>query len=600
VADLAPATRLVRAVIDVSATAVPRPAQPAQPARPLERRDADLGALIGETWDVVIVGGGIVGVGALLDAASRGMRAALVEADDIASGTSSRSSRLIHGGLRYLEQFRFGLVREALAERSRLLHLAPHLVRIEPLLFPIYGIPFASKAFYDAGLTLYDILGARHDGGWHGRLSRADTLELAPTLRHDGLRGGLLYHDGVEDDARYTLAVARTAIAAGALAVTRVRATGLRADPAGAIRALTAQDLATGTAFEIPTRAIVDATGVWAAEPDHPFRGGSLRILPSRGAHLVVPRERIPNKTGLTIRVPGKIVFLVPWPDHWLIGTTDAPYDGPASRPSAAGWEVDRLLDTVNATMDVDLTRDDVVGTFAGLRPLIAPSDGSTVKASREHRVTREPSGVVRIGGGKYTTYRVMARDVIDTVVGPEAARTRPSDTAERRLIGAADTDALARIAGELAMIPAIREIGPETATRLVARHGTEAPAVVALGAELDLLRPLVPGRVFLEAEVAWAARHELALSLDDVLARRTRLAQELPDRGAVIAPRVAAILATELDWDETRQTIEVEGYLASARREFSVAPPAAVVPPAAVIRPAAADPLGSGSGSAD
>ncbi len=547
---------------------------PPRRVSPLERRALDLAAVAGETWDVVIVGGGIVGSGAVLDAVSRGMRAVLVEQDDIAAGTSSRSSRLIHGGLRYLEQFRFGLVREALAERSRLLSLAPHLVTIQPLLFPIYGLPYASKAFYDAGLTLYDILGARHDGGWHRRLSRADTLDLAPTLRHEGLRGGLLYHDGVEDDARYTLAVARTAVAAGGVALTRIRATGVRTDEtSGTITALGAEDLLTGGTFEIRTRAVVDATGVWAAEADHPFKGGSLRILPSRGAHLVVPRERIPNKTGLTIRVPGKIVFLVPWPDHWLIGTTDAPFDGPAARPSAAGWEVDRLLDTVNATMDVDLTRADVVGTYAGLRPLIAQG-GSTVKASREHRVTVEPTGVVRIGGGKYTTYRVMARDVIDAVLGREEARRRPSDTAERRLVGAAETDALARIAGELSTIPAVRTVGPETAARLVARHGTEAPAVVALGAELDLLHPLVPGRVFLEAEVAWAARHELALSLDDVLARRTRVAQELPDRGAAIAPRVAAILGTDLGWGEARQRLEVEAFLASARREFSVAPP--------------------------
>ncbi len=287
-----------------------------------------------------------------------------------------------------------------------------------------------------------------------------------------------------------------------------------------------------------------------------------------------MPRERIPNKVGLTIRVPGKIVFLVPWPDHWLIGTTDAPFDGPAARPSAAGWEVDRLLDTVNATMDVDLRRDDVVGTFAGLRPLIAPADGSTVKASREHRVTVGANGVVRIGGGKYTTYRVMARDVIDTVLGRSAARARPSATAEWRLIGAAETDALARIAAELATIPAIAAAGPTAAARLVARHGTEAPAVVALGAELDLLRPLIKDRPFLEAEVAWAVRHELADSLDDVLARRTRLAQELPDRGAAIAPRVAAIMAADLDWGDARQALEIDAYLASARREFSIAPP--------------------------
>ena len=324
----------------------------------------------------------------------------------------------------------------------------------------------------------------------------------------------------------------------------------------------------------------MDATGVWAAEPNHPFKGGAMRLLPSRGAHLVVPRERIPNKTGLTIRVPGKVVFLVPWPDHWLIGTTDAPFDGPPEHPSAAGWEVDRLLDTVNATMDVDLTRDDVVGTYAGLRPLIAPSDGSTVKASREHRVTIESNGVIRIGGGKYTTYRVMARDVIDAVLGPDEAKVRPSDTAERYLVGAAETAALARIAGELATIPAVREIGPETSARLVARHGTEAPAIVALGADLDLMRPIVPGRAFLESEVVWAARHELALSLDDVLARRTRLAQELPDRGAAIAPRVAVLLGAELGWGESRQGLEVDAFLATARREYSVAPPGEPGPP--------------------
>jgi glycerol-3-phosphate dehydrogenase len=560
-----------------------------QGAEPLARRRADLETLAAGPWDVVIVGGGIVGSGALLDAVSRGLRAALVEQDDIAAGTSSRSSRLIHGGLRYLEQLRFGLVREALAERRRLLTLAPHLVRIEPFLFPIYGFPFASKAFYDAGLTLYDLLGARHDGGWHERLSKDRTLELAPTLRRDGLHGGLLYHDGVEDDARYTLAVARTAIEAGGVALTRVRATGLRTAATGAIEALQVTDLVDGAAFEVPTRAVVDATGVWAAEPDHPFKGATMRILPSRGAHLVVRRERIPNDVGLTIRVPGKIVFLVPWPDHWLIGTTDAAYDGPLARPTAAGWEVDKLLATVNATMAVDLSRDDVVGTYAGLRPLIAPSSGSTVKASREHRVTIEPSGVVRIGGGKYTTYRVMARDVIDAVLGREAARDRPSDTAKRRLIGAADTDQLARIAAELATIPPIAALGTATAERLVARHGTEAPAVVALGAELDLLRPLVPGRSILEAEIAWSARHELALSLDDALARRTRLAQELPDRGATVAGRVAAILGSELGWSGTRRTAEIDAYLASASREFSVAPPD---PAGAVeqLAPAAAD----------
>jgi glycerol-3-phosphate dehydrogenase len=424
-------------------------------------------------------------------------------------------------------------------------------------------------------LTLYDILGARHDGGWHRRLSRVETLDIAPTLRREGLRGGLLYHDGVEDDARYTLAVVRTAQAAGGVAVTRVRVTGLGPGAErGATHLVSATDVTSGTDLTIATHAVVDATGVWAASPDHPFRGDTLRILPSRGAHLVVPRERIPNKTGLTIRVPGKVVFLVPWPDHWLIGTTDALFEGSAAHPTAAGWEVDKLLGTVNDTMDVTLRREDVVGTFAGLRPLIAPSDGSTVKASREHRVTIESNGVVRIGGGKYTTYRVMARDVVDEVLGRDVARSRPSRTADWHLVGAADLGAQARIANELATIHSVATAGSRVAAQLVARHGTEAPAVVALGADLDLLRPLVPDRAFLEAEVAWAARHELALSLDDVLARRTRLAPELPDRGAAVAPRVAAILGAELGWGAARQELEVQVYLASARREYSVPPP--------------------------
>ena len=271
---------------------------PASASAPLERRAADVARLAATTWDVVIVGGGIVGAGALLDAVSRGLTAALVEQDDIAVGTSSRSSRLIHGGLRYLEQFHIPLVREALAERRRLLRNAPHLVSLEPQLFPVYGIPFLHKAFYDAGLTLYDLLGARHDGGWHRRLDRAETLEIAPPLRREGLRGGLLYHDGMEDDARFTLAVLRTALAAeaGALAVTRVRATAVDSDPTtGALRRLRVHDLLGGDEVDVRTRAVVDATGVWAAESSHPLASPSMRLRPSRGAHIVVPRATDPG-----------------------------------------------------------------------------------------------------------------------------------------------------------------------------------------------------------------------------------------------------------------------------------------------------------------
>jgi glycerol-3-phosphate dehydrogenase len=542
-------------------------------ASPLDDRRRDLVALVDEPLDVLVVGGGIVGSGAALDAATRGLRVGLVERDDIAVGTSSRSSRLIHGGLRYLEQYRFGLVREALTERSRILNLAPHLVTIEPLLFPLFGLPVATRAFYQAGMTLYDVLGARKDGGWHRHLSVPEVLAHAPAMRRGRLRGGLMFHDGVEDDARYTLAVARSAREDGATIVTRAGAESL-IEEAGRVVGARICDRLTGEDHEVRARVVVDATGVWGADPAAPLSGGSTRLLPSRGAHLVVPRARIQSDVGLTIRVPGKVVFLVPWPHFWLIGTTDAPYSGPIDRPTAGADEVDELLAAVNHVLDVDLGRDDVVGTYAGLRPLIAPSDGSTITASREHRVVVEGNGLVRVSGGKYTTYRLMAEQTIDAALGVlgEPAAARPSRTTTRRLVGAADRPELDRIAGSLSSTatPA-GGLEPAIAARLVARHGSAAPDVVALGLELGLLGRLVDGEDHLEVEVAWAARHELALSIDDVLARRMRIVHELPDRAAAIAPRVASILGAELGWDAARQSVEVETFLAGARREFAI-----------------------------
>ncbi len=541
---------------------------------PIARRRADLETLAAGPWDVVIVGGGIVGSGALLDAASRGLRAALIEQDDIAAGTSSRSSRLIHGGLRYLEQFRFGLVREALAERSRLLALAPHLVRIEPLLFPIYGLPFASKAFYDAGLTLYDLLGARRDGGWHGRLSKAATLDLAPTLRRDGLHGGLLYHDGVEDDARYTLAVARTAIEAGALAVTRVRATGLRSATSGAIEAVVAEDLATGSTFDIPTRAVLDATGVWAADNGHPFGGGSLHIRPSRGAHLVVRRERIPNRTGLTIRVPGKIVFLVPWPDHWLIGTTDAPFDGPPGHPMAAGWEVDKLLETVNATMDVDLTarrRRRHVCRVAAARGAVRRIDGQGVARAPglgrgQRRRPHRRRQVHDVPGDGARRHRCRARARGGQV---PAQRHRRTAARRRRRHRRPGPDR-----GGSRGPPGSRRdrTGGGGTARRPARNGGSGRrragrgARPAAGARYGPHDPRGRGRLGRPPRAGTVARRR-AGAPD---ATRPGAARQ----GRFIAARTAAILAADLGWDATRQAVEIETYLTSARREFSVAPP--------------------------
>jgi glycerol-3-phosphate dehydrogenase len=551
---------------------VSNPATAANPSA-LDRRRAALERLAGERWEVLIVGGGIVGAGALLDATSRGLRVALVEQDDIASGTSSRSSRLIHGGLRYLEHYQFSVVVESLAERARLVRLAPHLVRLNEFLFPLRGLPGGSRLFYGSGMLLYDLLGSARSGGFHRHLRVGSTLDYAPQLRRSGLRGGLVYHDAVADDARLALAVTRTALDQGAIAVTRIRATG-PLHVGTAIDGVHALDLVSGAELDIRADRVVDATGVWASRPDRPFADSSLAIVPSRGSHILVPRDRLPVRGGITLRVPGRVVFMVPWPRHWIIGTTDAPYHGSVEHPRASADEVDSIIDTVNRAMDVDLSRDDVVGTYAGFRPLVAPSaSGSTVAVSRHHRVARDPDGLVRVSGGKYTTYRVMARDAIDAALSggdgqSKESKRRPSATADLPLRGGVP---LTDIPAAASAIAHDHGITPDAATSLVDRHGTDAARVAELGAELEMLTPLAAGFPYLEAEVAWAVRHELALGLDDVLARRLRLVHELPDRGAAIAPRVAAIVGSELGWDERRQAIETDRFLATARTEFGL-----------------------------
>lgn len=545
--------------------------------RPVDARRATLDALAGERFDVLVIGGGIVGAGAFLDASSRGMRAALVEQADIASGTSGRSSRLIHGGLRYLEQLHFGLVSEALAERSRLLRLAPHLVRLEPFLFPIYGIPLVHQGFYGAGIFLYDLLGARKDGGFAKHLRPGGALEYAPDLKREGLTAGIVYHDGVEDDARLALAVVRTALAAGtgSAAATRVRAEAPLLE-AGRIVGATVRDLERGSTFEVRATRVIDATGVWVARPDERFAPdpGSAHVVPSRGSHILIRRERLIAAGGMTLRIPGRVVFIIPWPDHWIIGTTDHVDERPPDHLSAPNADVDELLDTVNRTTHLDLTRADIVGTYAGMRPLIGGSGDSTVKTSREHKVTTDASGLVRIGGGKYTTYRVMARDVVDAALGKRESRRRPTATGELPLLGAAATADLDRLARGLGST--MDGADPVAAARLVSRHGTQAPAVLELGRELGLVagdgRPQSLGAgAHLAAEVPWAVRHEMARSLDDVLSRRMRLAQVLEDRGASIAARVAELMGAELGWDAERQAREVETYLENAAVEYGV-----------------------------
>jgi glycerol-3-phosphate dehydrogenase len=541
---------------------------PSSPA--LEARTEALATLADERWDLVVVGGGIVGSGVLLDAASRGLRAALVEQDDLAVGTSSRSSRLIHGGVRYLEDMRLQLVREALAERSRLLTLAPHLVRLERFLFPVYGWPIVHRAMYSAGLTLYDLLGAARDGGRAHHLGAGAVAELIPPIVRRGLRGGVTYSDGVEDDARYSIAVALTARQRGATVVTRARASEILTDDHGRVSGLTVEDRLGGHRLTVRADHVIDATGVWLGHPEARLGGSTMKLVPSRGSHLVFERSRIPIHTGMTLKIPGRVLFLIPHPGVWIVGTTDEPDDGPPERPAPTGHEVEHILETVNSVLGLDLRREDALGAFAGLRPLVGVPGGDTARISREHTIHREASGLVRVSGGKYTTYRLMARDAVDVVLDGRQSMP-PSATATLPLLGAAPRPELDRLASDLA---ATDGLAADQAAALVDRHGSRAREIVALGRTLDLLRPLDPDLPHLEAEVAWAVREELALGLDDLLSRRFRLSMARRDRGASLAPRVAAIMGAELGWDADRQADEVAAFLAAARREYDVPGP--------------------------
>jgi glycerol-3-phosphate dehydrogenase len=522
---------------------------------PLEQRAADLDRLARGVLDVLVIGGGIVGSGAALDAALRGARVALVEQDDIGAGTSSRSSKLIHGGLRYLELFQFGLVHQALTERRRLLRLAPHLVRLERFMAPVYGSPMLVP-YLAAGLTLYGGLGAARDGGWPTFLTASRAIATAPDLRPVRVRGAFTYTDGVEDDARLALAVVRTARRAGAVVLTRARAA-VAAD--GRPAEVELDDRLSGRVLRVKANVVIDATG--ASHPDE-------LTMPSRGSHLLVPRERIAATMGLTIRVPGRVIFVIPWYRHWIIGTTDVPHGGDTHRPSATGAEVDYLLEHANEALQAKLTRDDVVATYAGIRPLVAPPGNhriDTVRASREHRIERR-NRTIFIRGGKLTTYRIAARDAVDEALGRQ--RGGQAGTDRHPLIGAAPTAELSGVASTLAQSYGL---APSLSRRLVERHGTEALDLVRESVRRGLLQELGGSSGYLEGEVAWAVRQELGLSLDDVMARRMRLALEARDHGVSVAKRVADIIGDELGWSTAQRRAAPADYAREAAREYGV-----------------------------
>jgi glycerol-3-phosphate dehydrogenase len=513
-------------------------------------RDAALERLGSERFDVLIVGGGITGAGVALDAAARGLRTALVERHDFGSGTSSRSSKLVHGGLRYLSQGDYRLVAQALAERQRLLRNAPHLVRALPFLVPSYGSRAKMRAVSSA-LWVYDLAGGFRIGELHRRLSPGDALAHTPALRTDRLVGAHLYLDAQADDARLTLAVVRTAVLDHrAVAANYVSVTGLLRDAGGGVAG--ASVVADGRPLEVRASVVVNAAGVWA---DRLFGGdaGPASIRPAKGVHLTVPAERIPTDVALVLSVPsdGRSIFVVPWPgaDRVYVGTTDTDYDGPLDDPLCTAGDVAYLLDAVNSALTTTLTPADVVGTWAGLRPLVAGAPNQrSADLSRRHRVSRADDGVVTIAGGKLTTYRAMAADTVDAVEAALGRAHRPSPTSSVRLRGAVAAGAL---------------------DHLTSRYGSEARVVVALcDADRSFALPLVGGLPYLRAEALYAARYEMARTVDDVLARRTRAL--ILDRAASMAAArdVAEILAAELDWSDAEAATHVEAYRAGAEAE--------------------------------
>ena len=542
---------------------------PAQRRRALER-------IREETFDVLVIGGGVTGSGAALDAASRGLSVCQVEAEDLAAGTSSRSSKLIHGGLRYLEQLDFALVREALGERTLLLdRLCPHLAQPVPFLLPLRHRVW-ERAYLGAGVLLYDTLGGRRGLPRHRHLSRRRALATWPSLRPDRLAGAIQYWDGQVDDARHTLFVARTAASLGAAFANRVQVTGMLSE-GGRVVGARAVDRETGAELAIRAWATISATGVWTGRSS-PASG--LSVQASKGVHLVVPRHRLRGETGLIARTEKSVLFVIPWgAEHWIIGTTDTAWDLPVDQPAPTRTDIRYLLDHVNAEMADQLRPDDIVGVYTGLRPLLAGEQGATTKLSREHATATPVPGLVEIAGGKYTTYRVMARDAVDAAVASSGLGAGPSRTEMIPLVGASGFDDRWSRRAELG---ARYGLPTGTVERLLRRYGALIDEVMEPAAhEPALGLPLAGSGGYLGAEILYAASHEGALHLTDVLERRTRIAIENADRGAAASGEAARIVGRFLGWDREEQAAEREGFearLVAQQRAESMADDAGAV----------------------
>ncbi len=532
------------------------------PLGPQDRAQA-LARMAETELDVLVVGGGVVGAGTALDAATRGLATGIVEARDWASGTSSRSSKLIHGGLRYLEMLDFALVREALKERGLLLQrLAPHLVRPVPFLYPLTHRGW-ERCYAGSGVALYDTMAATSGHGrglpHHRHLTRRHALRIAPCLRKDSLVGALQYYDAQMDDARYVVTLVRTATRYGALAANRARVTGFLREGERVVGARV-QDVEQGGEYEVRARQVVNATGVWTDDTQAMVgERGQFHVRASKGIHLVVPKDRIHSGTGLILRTEKSVLFVIPWGRHWIVGTTDTDWNLDKAHPAASSADIDYLLEHVNSVLAVPLTRDDVEGVYAGLRPLLAGESEATSQLSREHTVAHPVPGLVVVAGGKYTTYRVMAKDAVDAAVHGLDRRVAPCCTEEVPLAGAEGYPALWNARARLADRAGLHVARVE---HLLNRYGSLTEELLELiAADPSLGEPLAAAEDYLRAEVVYAASHEGARHLDDVLTRRTRISIETFDRGTRSAREAADLMAPVLGWDDAQRDREVEHY---------------------------------------
>lgn len=546
--------------------ALGEPGSPASALGPRQRAAAwdRLGA---EQFDVVVIGGGVVGSGCALDAATRGLKVALVEARDFASGTSSRSSKMFHGGLRYLERLEFGLVREALYERElSLTTLAPHLVKPMPFLFPLTNRLW-ERPYIAAGIFLYDRLGGAKSVPAQKHLTRAGALRLCPGLKRSALIGGIRYYDTIVDDARHTLTVARTAAHYGVVVrnSTQVVALLREGDRVTGVRVRDSED---GSVTEVRGHVVVNATGVWTDEIQALSKQrGRFQVRASKGVHVVVPRDRIVSDVAIILRTEKSVMFVIPWGSHWIIGTTDTDWDLDLAHPAATKADIDYILSTVNTVLAIPLTHADIDGVYAGLRPLLAGESEETSKLSREHAVAVPAPGLVAIAGGKYTTYRVMAADAIDAAAQFIPARVAPSITEKVSLLGADGYFALINQAEHVAQL---RGLHPYRVRHLLDRYGSLIGDVLALAADRpDLLNPITEAPGYLRVEALYAVTAEGALHLEDILARRMRISIEYSHRGVDCAREVADVVAPVLGWTAGDVEREVANYTAQVQAEI-------------------------------